>query len=347
MFNPKFKITNKITSFLTEIERAKGFLEAATLSEEWVKRMQSRALILEAHYSTHIEGTTLTLEESEQLLTGEKLQSVNSDDSRELLNYKEAFELVSEYLNAGAPIAETLIREIHKKLVANVRGNSAAPGEYRKIQNYVVNSKTKEVIYTPPPAYEVPRMMSELIEWINVEKEINAILVSGIAQFQLVHIHPFLDGNGRTARLLSMLTLYRFGYDFKKLFNISEFYDRDKTAYYKAIQSVRTENLDMTIWLEYFCEGLATQLVEIKKEGSIAIRKDVIAKEFNLSRRQEKAIDFVLEHGSINMHEYEKLCGGVTKRTLQRELKSLVEKGVFEAEGATHKLIYKLVSVER
>ena len=343
MFKPKFKITNKIALFLTEIERARGFLEAATLSEDWIKKMQSKALILEAHHTTHIEGTELTLKEAEQLFAGKKLDSVNPDDSKELLNYRDAFKLVGDYLNVGGHIAEALIREIHKKLVNNVRGNSAAPGEYRKIQNYVANSKTKEVIYTPPPAYEVPIMMADLVNWVNTKQDINVVLLSGIAQFQLVHIHPFLDGNGRTARLLSMLLLYRSGYDFKKLFSLSEFYDRDKSLYYKAIQSVRAQHLDMTIWLEYFCEGLATQLIEIKEEGTAAIRRDVIVSQFNLSERQGVVVDIALKQGNITIQDYERLCPGVTKRTLQRELKMLVEKGVFVTEGATHNLIYKFV----
>lgn len=93
------------------------------------------------------------------------------------------------------------------------------------------------------------------------------ILVAGIAQFLLVHIHPFLDGNGRTARLLSMLCLYRKGYDFKRLFSLSEYYDRDRPGYYRAIQSVRRRGLDLTEWLEYFTTGLTWQLVQRDLRG--------------------------------------------------------------------------------
>ena len=154
--------------------------------------------------------------------------------------------MVSEYLNNDNPITESLIREIHKRLVSNVRGNAAAPGEYRKIQNYVSNSQTNKIIYTPPPAYEVNIQMQELLYWINHETEISDILVAGIAQFQLVDIHPFLDGNGRSARLLSTLCLYRQGYDFKKLFTLSEYYDRNRKNYYEAIQNVRNNNMAYT-----------------------------------------------------------------------------------------------------
>lgn len=231
IFNPIFTITNRITAGLTHIERARGFLEAARLSEEWVRAMSRRAFLLEAHHTTHIEGTRITLDQAEQLLAGKDVPGADPDDKRELLNYRTAFEFVSEYLQSGAPITEGLIREIHKRLVEGVRGGAARPGEYRKIQNYVVNSATGETIYRPPPAHDVPMRMAELVTWLNSAPGIHPVLLSGVAQFQLVHIHPFLDGNGRTSRLLSTLCLYRAGYDFKRLFTISEYYDRDRAAF--------------------------------------------------------------------------------------------------------------------
>jgi Fic family protein len=341
-FKPKFSITNRITAGLTRIERARGFLEAATLSEAWIREMSRRALILEAHHTTHIEGTRLTLEQAEQLLEGKPIPDADPDDVRELLNYRRAFDFVSEYLESGGPITEGLIREIHKRLVEGVRGGAAAPGEYRKIQNYVVNSITGETIYTPPPAHDVPIMMAELVDWLNQERETHPVLVSGIAQFQFVHIHPFLDGNGRTSRLLSTLYLYRAGYDFKRLFTISEYYDRDRGSFYRAIQSVRESNMDMTGWLEYFVEGLTTQLAEVKQRGELTIRRDVLVKQHGLSGRQAKAVEYILEHGSLTIQDFERLCPDVNRRTLQRDLKKLVEKELFLTEGETHNLLYRL-----
>ena len=115
--------------------------------------------------------------------------------------------------------------------------------------------------------------MQELVEWLNRPSDIHPVIASGIAQFQLVHIHPFLDGNGRTSRLLSTLCLYRAGYDFKRLFSISEYYDRDRTSFYQALQGVRRANMDMTGWVEFFAAGLATQLAEVKSRGETAIRR--------------------------------------------------------------------------
>lgn len=198
--------------------------------------MGERALILEAHHTTHIEGTQLTLEQAQRLMRGETVPAADPDDVRELLNYRQAAELVSAYLESGSPITEGLIREIHQRLVTGVRGDRAMPGQ---------------------------------------------------SQFQLVHIHPFVDGNGRSSRLLSTLCLYRAGYDFKRLFTISEYYDRDRPAFYAAIQGVRDGGMDLTGWLEFFVEGLA-----------------------------------------------------VNRRSLQRDLKGLLEKGLLLAEGATNRLTY-------
>jgi Fic family protein len=332
-FAPRFTVTNPITAALTRVERARGFLEAAKLSEDWIRRMGERALILEAHHTTHIEGTRLTLEQSERLLAGEAVPEADPDDARELLNYRGAFEFVSAYLGHGGPITEGLIREIHKRLVEGVRGGAAAPGEYRRVQNYVVNSATGAVVYTPPPAHDVPILMRELVDWLNAPGGVHPVLASGAAQFQLVHIHPFLDGNGRTSRLLSTLCLYRAGYDFKRLFTISEFYDRDRAAFYRAIQSVRERGMDLTGWLEFFTEGLATQLDEVKARGERAIRRDILARQHGLSDRQALALGHVLDAGRLTIQDFAKLCPGANRRTLQRDLKAMVDKGLFVEHG--------------
>ncbi|MBI3375568.1 MAG: Fic family protein [Betaproteobacteria bacterium] len=339
-FDPRFTVTNPITAALTRIERARGFLEAAKLSEDWIRRMGERALVLEAHHTTHIEGTRLTLEQSERLLAGGTVRGADPDDVRELLNYRRAFELVSTYLGGGGPITEGLVREIHKRLVEGVRGGSAAPGEYRRVQNYVVNSATREVVYTPPPVHDVPILMHELVVWLNEPGDVHPVLASGIAQFQLVHIHPFLDGNGRASRLLSTLCLYRAGYDFKRLFTISEYYDRDRSAFYRAIQSVRERGMDLTGWIEFFAEGLATQLDEVKARGERAIRRDVLARQHGLSDRQALALGRVLDQGRLTIQDFATLCPGVNRRTLQRDLRDMVEKGLLATEGQTNRLEY-------
>ena len=342
LFKPKFTITNKIANALTSIERARGFLEAAKLSDAWLARMSSQALLLEAHHTTHIEGTQLSLEQAEQIWNGKDVLSANPDDKRELLNYRDAFEFVSQYLSKDSAVSEALICEIHRKLVDGVRGEQGQPGQYRSGQNYVVNGKTGEIIYTPPLAPEVPALMARLCEYLNTESDVHPVLIAGIAQFQLVHIHPFVDGNGRSSRLLSTLCLYRSGYDFKRLFSISEYYDRNRPEFYWAIQSVREQNMDFSSWLEYFTNGLAVQLEETKQRGQHVIKADLFAREYKLNQRQENILQYLLENVKIDIQSMEVLCPEANRRTLQRDIKALIEKGIISVTGATNNLIYHI-----
>jgi len=329
---PRFTITNRITSDLAAIERARGFLEAATLSETWVRRMSSRALLLEAHHTTHIEGTQLTIDQSARAWAGEPPPESRPDDVRELLNYREAFDLVSEYLASGDPITEGLIREIHRRLVQGVRGGEGQPGSYRVTQNFVANAITREIVYTPPPPLDVPPLMRELVDWLRDPGDVHPVLVSGIAQFQLVHIHPFVDGNGRTSRLLSTLCLYRAGYDFRRLFTLSEYYDRDRAGFYGALQAVRTD-MDLTGWVEYFTRGLASQLIEVRDRGEAAIRTDLLARDHGLNARQADVLALIATEVGLSIRYIEQRVPGADRRTLQRDLRRMLDLGLITSSG--------------
>jgi Fic family protein len=311
-FNPKFTITPKINKALVEIERVRGFLDAVKLKDDWIVDMQKRALILETHHSTHIEGTALSLDQAQSILEGKKVKGVDRDDEKELLNYKKAMDFISKYLGKDDPLTEGLVRELH---------------------NYVVNSKTHDIVYTPPPPLDVPNLMREFTGWLNKGGDNSPILTAGISQFQFVHIHPFIDGNGRTARLLATLVLYKTGYDFKKLFTISEYYDRNRSAYYQAIQSVRQNEMDMTGWLEYFTEGLHSQMAEIRRQGEELIKRDGLLqkiKKMGLSPRQEKAMKFLLKNERLTVNEYQEAAKCI-RRTAQRDLEDLVNRKVLKS----------------
>jgi len=183
----------------------------------------------------------------------------------------------------------------------------------------------------PPPPEDVAPAMRELVSSLREEEAIHPVLVAGIAQFQLVHIHPFLDGNGRTSRLLSTLCLYRAGYDFKRLFALS---DRDRTAFYRAIQGVRERDMDPTGWLEYFVEGLAIQLAEVKSRGEIAIRSDVLSAQRGLNSRQAAALDHVLAHRRLVIADLQNLFPEVSLRSLRRDVKALLELGLVKEVGS-------------
>lgn len=332
MFWPQFTITNAITSALLEIERARGFLDAADLRDEWLDEMRMEAVAREAHYSTHIEGTTLTLDQAKGILRGEVPEGVARDDRQELLNYKEGMDHVSRHIGSDSRITEDLIRELHRILVKDVRGGALEPGRYREVQNYIVDAITGEAIYTPPPASDVPKMMGEFVEWLNKDTGVSAVLTAGIAQFQFVQIHPFLDGNGRTARVLCTLVLYKNGYDFKRLFSLSEYYDEERQAYYDAIQGVREAGGDLTGWLEYFTEGLKSQLLNVKVKGELVIKEDAVmdrGRKFLLNDRQLTILQHIVTEGQASVEDV-RTRYDLVRRTVQRDLARMVELGLVE-----------------
>ena len=342
-FQPKYTISSATTTPLSLIERTRGFLEAAQLSKDRLAKEQARALILEAHHSTYMAGTHLTLDQTRRLLAGEKLTDVDPEDIKELLNYKKAYDFGTDWVFSKGTITEDFIREIHRHLVENVRKDTHLPGQYRSIQNYVTNSKTKEILYTPPTPAEVPIFMTEFVNWLQDGHNIPPVLRASIAQFRLLHIHPFLDGNGRTARLLSTLCLYQSGYDFKRLFTLCEYYDQNRKDYYAAIQSVRNNAMDMTGWLEYFCRGLEKQAHEIYRKGSRAIQLDSLALEYELSERQKQALDSLLERDRVfSIRDYEFACPGIHRRSLQRDLADLIEKGLIIQNGIKKAAHYRV-----
>ena len=329
VFKPKFTITNKINNALLEIERARGFLDATKLKDDWIIQMQSEALILEAHHSTHNEGTELTLVQAQLILTGGHVDDIRPDDRQELLNYKEAMDFVSEYLDKKTEITEGLIKNVHHILVKDVRGGTLEPGQYRQVQNYVVNTATREIIYTPPEPEEVPELMKEFVEWLNNIDDVPPVLAAGIAQHKFVDIHPFIDGNGRTARVLCTLVLYLHGYDFKRLFSLSEFYDTNRPGYYRAIQAVREEYKDLTPWLEYFIDGLKVQMLEVKDRGEATIKKEIImekAKKAGLNERQKMIMMNLLENRKASVDDIRQELD-VVRRTVQRDFAILVDAG--------------------
>ena len=330
MYRPKYTITDRVNNALLEIERARGFLDAANLKEDWLEGKRVDAMVLEAHHSTHIEGTRITLPQAERILAGEEVAGVDRDDRQELLNYREAMDFVSEYLGELADITEGLIREIHGILVKDVRGDTLEPGQYRSIQNYVGNVVTGEVIYTPPPPEDVPEQMAQVVTWLNRDKGMSPVLVAGVAQHAFVDIHPFLDGNGRTARVLCTLILYQNGYDFQRLFSLSQFYDAQRQDYYDAIQQVREADGDLTGWLEYFCKGLSGQLMGVKTIGGAVVRRDTImarVEELRFNERQRKVLQHILDHDRASVDDIVRRFD-LVRRTVQRDLAMMVDEGL-------------------
>ena len=158
------------------------------------------------------------------------------------------------------------------------------------------------MIYVWPPADDVPELIRDLVQWMNYPNNGHPVIATSIAPFQFENVRPFLDGNGRTSRLPSMLYLHQAGFDVKQLSAISEYDDRDRAAFYDATQFLRRRQMDMTLQIESFAHGLATQLAEVRHPGEHGMRQDQLARRYVLTERQVMAIGVVLDPGSATSH---------------------------------------------
>jgi Fic family protein len=248
-------------------------------------------------------------------------------------------------------ISESLLKQIHALTMEKILADGER-GEYRTSQVVVKCVQTGEISYRPPIAIEVPFQVDEFLEWLSAAftKGVHPILLAGITHYELARIHPFVDGNGRTARALALLVLYLLDYDVKRFFSLEEYYDQDPASYYAALQSASNDELlDLTRWLEYFTEGIAIELDKIKQQV-LKLSKDVGLKtkmgghQVALSERQIAILEAIQKHqGRIVTGELESVLPLVSVDTILRDLKDLTYKGLIKKKGHTKGAFYTLV----
>ena len=209
---------------------------------------------VEANKSSKIEGTKTTIEED--LSPIQDLNPEKRKDVQEVQNYLIALQHGVERITSGKlPLSSRLICEIHSKLMKGVRGEHKTPGEYRRSQNWIGGSKPSSATYVPPPHIQIPDLISDLEHFIhNNEIQVPQFIRIAMAHYQFESIHPFLDGNGRTGRIVIPLHLLNSGMLSKPSFYISDYFEAHRTEYYDALSRVRLNN-DMFSWVIFFLEA--------------------------------------------------------------------------------------------
>lgn len=340
MFSPKFTITNKILKNIGSIEASKEIIDKAPLLPYYEKQFQNDAMIRAVHFGTHIEGNELNFSQAQKVLSGGEV-SARERDVKEVINYRKVMDFIGDLSGSSKKIEidEELIKKIHLLTVDKILAKEEA-GEYRKKQVVVKNSKTGEVSFRPPMAVALPFQLRDLIAFIKKDTETHPVLKSGIVHYELVRIHPFLDGNGRVARAISTLILFLEGYDIRKFFSLEEYFDSDAQEYYKALQSVEKLGGDLTVWLEYFSLGLAIELSKIRgRVERISIdaklKEKLGGRPVLLSDRQLKIIEYIQEVGFLQNKAFGQLFPMVSEDTILNELKSLHRMGIVKKQGVT------------
>lgn len=345
MYQPKFTITNDILKTVGQIEAAKEVIENAPLVPYYEKQFKSDAIARTIHHGTHIEGVGLeNLQQVKKLLEGEEVVA-HERDIQEVINYRNVMTLLDELAVKRGGYDKDMLLEIHKDTVNKIVSEDKA-GNFRITQVVIKNEGTGEIILQPPPAVEVPFLVTDFLEWLNDtgSRELHPILRAGISHYILVSIHPFVEGNGRTVRAFATLILMREGYDIKRFFSIEERFDADPGSYYEALAEVDRQSKiivkrDLTKWLTYFCQIVAIELNRVKdrvRKISIDTKlKGKIGEQVALSERQMKLVEYLSEIGSGAMQDIKSIFPMISDDTVLRDLNTLMDKGIVKKEGKT------------
>ena len=357
LWQPKYTIQHELVRWLMEIESARAIVEHTPLPAAVEAELRQRARIRATHYSTRIEGNRLTLEQAEQVIQEKRIAIQGRErDVREVRNYWEALLRVEDWAAQEKPLTENLIRRLHALVEYGTR---ARPTPYRDGQNVIRDSISGGIVYLPPEAVDVPGLMASLVEWVNrAEKEkIPAPLIAGLAHYQFVTIHPYYDGNGRTARLLATFLLHRGGYGLNGFFSLEEYHARDLENYYRALAVHPHHNYyegraeaDLTPWLMYFV-GLLADVFRGAKDEALRLKDAPPAIEPEWLRRLDHRARIVLglfaKQDTITASQVAEILG-LSERMARNLMQAWVGQGwLVMADDSRRKRAYKLSAIYR
>lgn len=336
-FTPLFTITPKIARDLMRIEAAKQAVQDLPITPAVLATLRETARLFSTHYSTLIEGNRLTQEQVSRVIAQQQHFPGRERDEKEVLGYYAALEKLERLAAAGGVVTERQIQTLHSLVMAAGR-TRVKPTPYRDGQNVIRDSRTRGIVYLPPEARDVPRLMKELVAWLaKTERQwLPCPLRAGIAHYQFATIHPYYDGNGRTARLLTTLILHRGGYDLKGLYSLEEYYARDLGAYYTALTIGPSHNYyegragaNITPWVDYFCEGMAESFASVQRRAEEAAGRGAQDRSPNLRRldpRQRQALALFRESTTIVSRDIARLFG-ISERAARNLLAAWVGNG--------------------
>jgi Fic family protein len=281
----------------------------------------------EAVTSSRIEGARTNIEEA--FYNELDVNPEYKNDWVETKKYVEAMNFALEEMN-NIPVSSRLLRETHAVLLSHVRGRTKNPGEFRTSQNWIGGASINDAVFVPPSAENIDALMSDLEKFLHNESiHVPKIIKIAIAHYQFETIHPFLDGNGRIGRLLITLYLISGGLLKKPLLYTSDFFEKNKSAYYDKLTLVR-ERGDMEGWIRFFLtavDSTAKEAVDSLKR--IIDLKDGLTKEIVIdfgkqAKNAQMLLDQLFRKPIINTTEVEQILK-VSQKTVNQILRKFVD----------------------
>lgn len=349
VFKPRYTITDKILNNISQITGGREVIERSRIIPKWELNLQKEARLHSAHSSTAIEGNRLNLEQVKSLAEHKEVTAA-AKDKQEVLNYLAALDRIPIYAQKKEITVETFLN-IHKTITQKALQNDNDVGNFRTRQVFVGRrvfngTQLKEMVeYMPPETKDVPVLVDEFLQWLNSKEseKINPVILAGIGHYEVARIHPFIDGNGRAARLLAALILYKSGFDHRRFFALDDYYDQERSAYYAALKTVQNDNGDITRWLEYFTDGV---LFSVNKVKDVIIKLGVLPEknadqQIELSPRQIKILELIRDKGKVTNKDLRQIFK-ITRQGILKEISKLVEMGIIEVVGKGKGAFYKI-----
>lgn len=351
-FQPVFSITAEIAGWLMRLEALKTSIEVLPITPRVLGRLRETARLFSTHYSTMIEGNLLTQVQVDGVIAEGQHYAGREREEAEVRGYYAALEEMERLVLGGALLTEKDVQRIHSLVMGGGRGRVRAT-PYRAEQNVIRDSRTGGIVYMPPEAAAVPKLMGELVAWLNAETALPVPLKAAVAHYQFATIHPYYDGNGRTARLLTSLILHLGGYGLKGLYALEEYYARDLKGYYEALTVGPSHNYhlgrveaDITGWVGYFVAGMviAFERVEAQTGGESRLgrvdRSQVLR---DLDVRQRRVLALFESSREVTSMEIAKLFG-FSQQNASLLCRRWVEEGFLMVANAARKTRrYRLV----
>lgn len=320
------------------IEAAKQAVGDLPMTSKVQARLRETARLLSIHYSTQIEGNRLTLDEATRVVKKSEHFPGRQRDEEEVLGYYRALDELEKLSHKSKfKITEITVKTLHALVMGGKRGR-AKPSPYRDGQNVIRDSRDGAIVYMPPEAKDVKSLMAEMIHWTQAAHKdgLPCPLRAAIAHYQFATIHPYYDGNGRTARLLATLILYLGGYDLKGFYSLEEYYAKDLPSYYEALAVGPSHNYymgraeaDITEWVEYFCIGMVESFDSVQarvRDAAKSGSKDQSLLLRQLGARQRKTLALFEKDEQITAPQVGQLFG-LQPRTARELCYKWVEEG--------------------
>lgn len=331
MWQPEYEITNKILSTIRQIGEVMGAIGASGLSTTTLAGLEKDARELSTFASTSIEGNPLSLTDVKHILKN-KPDNLR-DTEREIVNYNKALEHVYKKVkNEKFRLNIAELENIQAIITEGLMDNAADIGHLRQRPVIIRDPKDiNNIVFIPPDFKDVYKLTEDLCNFTNGNKgKVDPVILAGIFHRQSVIIHPFMDGNGRTTRVVTTALLGMLGLNIFKIFSFENYYNRNITRYFNKVGLTGDyydhKKIDFTGWLEYFADGILDELKRVQKNIKA---KDTIIR---IPEHYKIILDYLAEHGSISQMEY----GNISKRSLaarKQDFMKMHQMGLIESRG--------------